>query len=199
LGAIARRYNVASTARLHRCRGRLRRLIAEWWLKSKRVEILLRTGKNRRSLSNRASKYRRDLRLESRPETRGKARVQNRIANSFYDPFRVALRYWVISATQATGIQLGHWMKWSVHQVGGGLTPALCGEFLAISSKTKTENETITLRNSHAARPRTETSFGRPSHVLLVTVHSEGATAGAKKSSARIPTTANGSRAHGQR
>ena len=83
LGAIARRYNINQYGITSSpLQGGLPsdRLIAEWWLKSKRVETLLATGKNpafRAESSHRGAGA--DLRLESGAETRVKAQqVQER-------------------------------------------------------------------------------------------------------------------------
>ena len=76
LGAIARRYNINQYGITSSpLQGFLPtdRLVAEWWLKSKRVETLLSTGKHpglRRRGAGRSS--RRDLRVEGRSRTRGR-------------------------------------------------------------------------------------------------------------------------------
>ena len=92
LGAIARRYNINQYGITSSpLQGGLPsdRLIAEWWLKSKRVEALLATGKN--------PQFSRETAIEvpaqiydwkARPDTRGKAQhVQERNREEFLRAF----------------------------------------------------------------------------------------------------------------
>jgi predicted GNAT superfamily acetyltransferase len=92
LGAIARRYNINQYGITSSpLQGGLPsdRLIAEWWLKSKRVETLLSTGKNppmaaQSSIEVPAQIYQ----WKAAPETRGKAqRVQERNREQFLRAF----------------------------------------------------------------------------------------------------------------
>lgn len=92
LGAIARRYNVNQYGITSSpLQGGLPtdRLVAEWWLKSKRVEILLQAGSNpafevMKTVSVPAQIYE----WKSRPETRGRAQeIQDRNRAQFQHAF----------------------------------------------------------------------------------------------------------------
>ena len=96
LGAIARRYNINQYGITSSpLQGGLPsdRLIAEWWLKSKRVETLLATGKIRRSPSNPASKFPRRFMTGKPPPKRGAKRNRCRsvIVNNSCGLFRDGL------------------------------------------------------------------------------------------------------------
>jgi predicted GNAT superfamily acetyltransferase len=93
LGAVVRRYNINQYGITSSpLQGGLPsdRLIAEWWLKSKRVQTLLGTGKN--------PPFQREIEIavpaqiyewKASPETRGKAQeVQERNRNEFLKNFR---------------------------------------------------------------------------------------------------------------
>ena len=105
LGAIARRYNINQYGITSSpLQGGLPsdRLIAEWWLKSKRVETLLEIGKNppiavESGIEVPAQIYD----WKAAPETRGKAQqVQEQNREQFLQAFSQAWRYWVMSVTQ---------------------------------------------------------------------------------------------------
>ena len=90
LGAIARRYTINQYGITSSpLQGGLPtdRLIAEWWLKSKRVETLLRDGKDSadRSRDHGISSAGADLRVEGVAEDprQARKRCRNTIANSF--------------------------------------------------------------------------------------------------------------------
>jgi predicted GNAT superfamily acetyltransferase len=121
LGAIARRYNINQYGITSSpLQGGLPsdRLIAEWWLKSKRVETLLSTGKN--------PAFDRECDIEvpaqvydwkAAPETRAKAQqVQECNREQFLDAFSRGLAVLGYDRdAQANGkFQLGHWNEdWS--------------------------------------------------------------------------------------
>jgi predicted GNAT superfamily acetyltransferase len=121
LGAIARRYNINQYGITSSpLQGGLPsdRLIAEWWLKSKRVETLLDTGKNpsfvaKTSIEVPAQIYD----WKAAPETRGQARqVQERNREQFLRAFgegMAVLGYERDTASNGKFI-LGHWDEnWS--------------------------------------------------------------------------------------
>jgi len=92
LGAIARRYNINQYGITSSpLQGGLPsdRLIAEWWLKSKRVETLLETGKNPPITSELAIAVPAQVyEWKAAPETRGKAQqVQERNREQFLRAF----------------------------------------------------------------------------------------------------------------
>lgn len=92
LGAIARRYNINQYGITSSpLQGGLPsdRLIAEWWLKSKRVETLLATGKNPPIKSESAIAVPAQIyEWKAAPETRGKAQqVQERNREQFLSVF----------------------------------------------------------------------------------------------------------------
>ncbi len=121
LGAIARRYNINQYGITSSpLQGGLPsdRLIAEWWLRSKRVETLLATGKNPPIVSESGIQCRRRSmtgRPRQKPAVR-RGRCRNTIANSFCARFPVDLQYWATSATPKatasscwdTGMRNGH-------------------------------------------------------------------------------------------
>lgn len=121
LGAIARRYNINQYGITSSpLQGGLPsdRLIAEWWLKSKRVETLLSTGKNPEfegedSISVPAQIYD----WKAAPETRGKAQqVQERNRKKFLRVFSGGLGVLGYERdSESNGkFLLGHWdEKWS--------------------------------------------------------------------------------------
>ena len=122
LGAIARRYNINQYGITSSpLQGFLPtdRLVAEWWLTSKRVETLLSTGKHPPVVAGRARRgSRRDLCVEGHsPETRQKAAdVQLRNREHFCRRSRAGWRAWATSAmTQGNGaFLLGRWDEdWS--------------------------------------------------------------------------------------
>jgi len=121
LGAIARRYNINQYGITSSpLQGGLPsdRLIAEWWLKSKRVETLLATGKN--------PAFRTELEIavpaeiydwKAAPETRSKAQqVQERNREQFLRAFsqRLAVLGYERDPVGNGKFVLGHWdEKWS--------------------------------------------------------------------------------------
>ncbi len=96
LGAIARRYNLnqygATTSALH---GGLPtdRLVAEWWLRSRRVEALLRTGARPEFKVEEEVRVPAEIsKWKSSPDERGKAaELQARNAQLLQDAFRSGL------------------------------------------------------------------------------------------------------------
>lgn len=121
LGAVVRRYNINQYGITSSpLQGGLPsdRLIAEWWLKSKRVETLLATGKNppirgEASIAVPAQIYD----WKAAPETRGKAQqVQERNREQFLRAFGqglAVLGYERDSESNGRFV-LGHWEeKWS--------------------------------------------------------------------------------------
>ena len=130
LGAIARRYNINQYGITSSpLQGGLPsdRLIAEWWLKSKRVETLLATGKNPPVVSD--SEHRRsgaDLRLESRAGNSGQAQqVQERNREQFLRAFShgLAVLGYERDAEGNGKFLLGRWdEKWSYASEGDSAT-----------------------------------------------------------------------------
>lgn len=126
LGAIARRYNINQYGITSSpLQGGLPsdRLIAEWWLKSKRVERLLADGKNSvaeavTSISVPAQIY--DWKASA--ETRGKAQqVQERNREQFLSGFAggLAVLNYERDSEGNGKFQLGHWdEKWSYASEG---------------------------------------------------------------------------------
>ena len=121
LGAIVRRYNINQYGITSSpLQGGLPsdRLIAEWWLRSKRVETLLATGKNppvknESSIAVPAQIYE----WKAAAETRGKAQeVQERNRELFLRAFADGLTVLGYERDQEGNgkFQLGHWEeKWS--------------------------------------------------------------------------------------
>jgi len=121
LGAVARRYNINQYGITSSpLQGGLPsdRLIAEWWLKSKRVESLLQSGKNRpmereRNISVPAQIYD----WKAAPETRRKAQeVQEHNREQFLQAFAQGLSVLGYERDPAGNgsFVLGHWdEKWS--------------------------------------------------------------------------------------
>jgi predicted GNAT superfamily acetyltransferase len=121
LGAVARRYNINQYGITSSpLQGGLPsdRLIAEWWLKSKRVETLLGTGKNpsfksETSIDVPAQIYD----WKAAPETRGQARqLQERNREQFLRAFGegLAVLGYERDAAGNGKFLLGHWdEKWS--------------------------------------------------------------------------------------
>jgi len=121
LGAIVRRYNINQYGITSSpLQGGLPsdRLIAEWWLRSRRVETLMETGKN--------PAFERESEIEvpaqiydwkAAPETRAKAQhVQERNRNEFLDAFPrgLAVLGYERDAEGNGRFQLGHWDEnWS--------------------------------------------------------------------------------------
>ena len=121
LGAIARRYNINQYGITSSpLQGGLPsdRLIAEWWLKSRRVETLLATGKNLPMVAESSIEVPGQIYdWKAAPETRGKAQqVQERNREQFLRAFSRGLAV-VGYERDATGngkFLLGHWdEKWS--------------------------------------------------------------------------------------
>jgi predicted GNAT superfamily acetyltransferase len=121
LGAIARRYNINQYGITSSpLQGGLPsdRLIAEWWLKSRRVETLLATGKNLPMVAESSIEVPAQIYdWKAAPETRGKAQqVQERNREQFLRAFSRGLAV-VGYERDATGngkFLLGHWdEKWS--------------------------------------------------------------------------------------
>ena len=121
LGAIARRYNINQYGITSSpLQGGLPsdRLIAEWWLKSRRVETLLATGKNLPMVAECSIEVPAQIYdWKAAPETRGKAQqVQERNREQFLRAFSRGLAV-VGYERDATGngkFLLGHWdEKWS--------------------------------------------------------------------------------------
>ena len=121
LGAIARRYNINQYGITSSpLQGGLPsdRLIAEWWLKSKRVETLLATGKNppfKRALEIAVPAQIYDW--KAAPETRSKAQqVQERNREQFLRAFsdKLAVLGYERDPQGNGKFLLGHWdEKWS--------------------------------------------------------------------------------------
>jgi predicted GNAT superfamily acetyltransferase len=126
LGAVARRYNINQYGITSSpLQGGLPsdRLIAEWWLKSKRVETLLATGKNppigsESSIEVPAQIYD----WKAAPETRGKAQqVQEHNREQFLRAFShgLAVLGYERDAKGNGKFLLGHWdEKWSYASEG---------------------------------------------------------------------------------
>jgi predicted GNAT superfamily acetyltransferase len=121
LGAIARRYNINQYGITSSpLQGGLPsdRLIAEWWLKSRRVETLLATGRNLPMVAESSIEVPAQIYdWKAAPETRGKAQqVQERNREQFLRAFSRGLAV-VGYERDATGngkFLLGHWdEKWS--------------------------------------------------------------------------------------
>jgi len=121
LGAIARRYNINQYGITSSpLQGGLPsdRLIAEWWLKSRRVETLLATGKNLPTVAESSIEVPAQIYdWKAAPETRGQAQqVQERNREQFLRAFSGGLAV-VGYERDATGngkFLLGHWdEKWS--------------------------------------------------------------------------------------
>ena len=121
LGAIARRYNINQYGITSSpLQGGLPsdRLIAEWWLKSKRVETLLETGKNPPFTSEVAIEVPSQIyEWKAAPETRAKAQqVQERNREQFLRAFAqgLAVLGYERDAEGNGKFVLGHWdEKWS--------------------------------------------------------------------------------------
>ena len=126
LGAITRRYNINQYGITSSpLQGGLPsdRLIAEWWLKSKRVETLLRTGKN--PLSEIEMKIEVPAQIyewKAAPETRAQARqLQERNRNQFLRAFGEGLTVlgYERDGTSNGKFLLGHWDEnWSYASEG---------------------------------------------------------------------------------
>jgi len=126
LGAVARRYNINQYGITSSpLQGGLPsdRLIAEWWLKSRRVETLLATGKNpassiEASITVPAQIYE----WKAAPETRGQAKqVQERNRESFLQAFPqgLAVLGYERDAEGNGKYLLGNWdEKWSYASEG---------------------------------------------------------------------------------
>jgi predicted GNAT superfamily acetyltransferase len=121
LGAIARRYNINQYGITSSpLQGGLPsdRLIAEWWLKSRRVETLLATGKNLPMVAESSIEVPAQIYdWKAAPETRGQAQqVQERNREQFLRAFSRGLAV-VGYERDATGngtFLLGYWdEKWS--------------------------------------------------------------------------------------
>jgi predicted GNAT superfamily acetyltransferase len=121
LGAIARRYNINQYGITSSpLQGGLPsdRLIAEWWLKSRRVETLLATGKNLSMVAESSIEVPAQIYdWKAAPETRGQAQqVQERNREQFLRAFSRGLAV-VGYERDATGngtFLLGYWdEKWS--------------------------------------------------------------------------------------
>jgi predicted GNAT superfamily acetyltransferase len=121
LGAIARRYNINQYGITSSpLQGGLPsdRLIAEWWLKSKRVESLLSTGKNPPIVSESSIEVPAQIYdWKATSESRGKAQqVQEKNRERFLSAFSVGL---TVLGYERDGegngkFMLGHWdEKWS--------------------------------------------------------------------------------------
>ena len=121
LGAIARRYNINQYGITSSpLQGGLPsdRLIAEWWLKSRRVETLLATGKNLPMVAESSIEVPAQIYdWKAAPETRGKAQqVQERNREQFLRAFSrgIAVVGYARDATGNGKFLLGHWdEKWS--------------------------------------------------------------------------------------
>lgn len=126
LGAIARRYNINQYGITSSpLQGGLPsdRLIAEWWLKSKRVETLLATGKNPAIVSESSIVVPTQIYdWKAAPETRGKAQqVQERNREQFLRAFSHGLAVLGYERdTEGNGkFLLGRWVeKWSYASEG---------------------------------------------------------------------------------
>jgi predicted GNAT superfamily acetyltransferase len=126
LGAITRRYNINQYGITSSpLQGGLPsdRLIAEWWLKSKRVETLLRTGKN--PLSEIEMKIEVPAQIyewKAAPETRAQAQqLQERNRNQFLRAFGEGLTVlgYERDGTSNGKFLLGHWDEnWSYASEG---------------------------------------------------------------------------------
>lgn len=121
LGAIVRRYNINQYGITSSpLQGGLPsdRLIAEWWLRSKRVQTLLETGKNPAfQRENEISVPAQIYEWKASPESRGKAQeVQERNRNEFLKNFREerAVLGYERDAAGSGKFLLGHWDEnWS--------------------------------------------------------------------------------------
>lgn len=121
LGAIARRYNINQYGITSSpLQGGLPsdRLIAEWWLKSRRVETLLATGKNLSMVAESSIEVPAQIYdWKAAPETRGQAQqVQERNREQFLRAFSrgLAVVGYERDATANGKFLLGHWdEKWS--------------------------------------------------------------------------------------
>ena len=121
LGAIVRRYNINQYGITSSpLQGGLPsdRLIAEWWLKSKRVETLLATGKNPATVSDSSIEVPAQIYdWKAAAETRGKAQqVQERNREKFLLAFShgLAVLGYERDAEGKGKFLLGHWdEKWS--------------------------------------------------------------------------------------
>jgi predicted GNAT superfamily acetyltransferase len=121
LGAISRRYNINQYGITSSpLQGGLPsdRLIAEWWLKSKRVETLLTTGKNPAiSAESKIEVPRQIYDWKATAESRGKAQqVQERNRERFLRTFAAGLSVlgYERDAEGDGRFLLGHWdEKWS--------------------------------------------------------------------------------------
>jgi predicted GNAT superfamily acetyltransferase len=127
LGAIARRYNINQYGITSSpLQGGLPsdRLIAEWWLKSKRVETLLATGKNPPIVeSNPASKCRRKSMTgkQRRKRVVWPSRCRSAIAQSFWLHSPAGWLFWAMSAMRKatasscwdTGMKIGRTRRMS--------------------------------------------------------------------------------------
>src|ERR1700676_4694713 len=121
MGAIARRYNINQYGITSSpLQGGLPsdRLIAEWWLKSRRVETLLATGKNLPMVAESSIEVPAQIYdWKAAPETRGKAQqVQERNREQFLRAFSrgFAVVGYERDATGNGKFLLGHWdEKWS--------------------------------------------------------------------------------------
>src|ERR1700751_2948155 len=121
LGAIARRYNINQYGITSSpLQGGLPsdRLIAEWWLKSKRVETLMATGKNPTAVTQSSIEVPTQIYdWKAAPETRAQARqVQERNREQFLRAFSrgLAVLGYERDAEGTGKFLLGHWdEKWS--------------------------------------------------------------------------------------
>ena len=120
LGAISRRYNINQYGITSSpLQGGLPsdRLIAEWWLKSKRVESLLATGKNPDFSQQVVIEVPAQIyEWKAAAETRGQgSKCRSATANSFSGHLTTGLACWVTSATQRKRqVFARHWdEKWS--------------------------------------------------------------------------------------
>jgi predicted GNAT superfamily acetyltransferase len=121
LGAIVRRYNINQYGITSSpLQGGLPsdRLIAEWWLRSKRVETLLTTGQNPPMVSESSIEVPAQIyEWKAAPETRSKAQqVQERNREQFLRAFShgLAVLGYERDAQSNGKFMLGHWdEKWS--------------------------------------------------------------------------------------
>ena len=121
LGAVARRYNINQYGITSSpLQGGLPsdRLIAEWWLKSKRVKTLLATGKNPHSSRETAIEVPAQIyEWKAAPETRSHAQqVQERNREQFLRAFNAGLAVLGYERDSANNgkFLLGHWNEtWS--------------------------------------------------------------------------------------
>ena len=126
LGAITRRYNINQYGITSSpLQGGLPsdRLIAEWWLKSKRVETLLRTGKNPPSkIEMKIEVPAQIYDWKAAPETRGQAQqLQERNRDQFLRAFGEGLTVLGYERDAASNgkFLLGHWDEnWSYASEG---------------------------------------------------------------------------------